>query len=195
MPLQASFRFGALVIKINAQGDQDLFHQIGIFSEAPGCCAKCGGTDIMPTHRSTVAKQGQNAGKRFDYYQLKCRNPECGALFDLGQKLDNEGLFPKNNPDDRANHICGWYLHSEQNFGGGGGDGGGYERQQNNQQGGNGGGQQRQQQQQPPSRGSNYQQGGQQQRGAPPGRNGPPQGQQRQAPPQEDYHEEDTIPF
>lgn len=56
-------------------------------------CGVCGGTEIIPSHRHTVAKTGSNAGKAFDFYEAVCCG--CGARFQFGQKMEDKSLFPK----------------------------------------------------------------------------------------------------
>ena len=59
-------------------------------------CGCCGCEETMPVHRSVVAKQGPNTGKRYDYYEARCLNAKCGAVFAFGQKQDEgKTLFPK----------------------------------------------------------------------------------------------------
>lgn len=109
MPLQSEFKFGASTIKINAKNAKDWFVQMSIFSELPHSCGKCDCDKIGPVHR--VVGQDND-----EYFNLKCLNPECGAIFDVGQRRDG-GLFPKFDPDKRTNVDHGWYHFDEQDFG------------------------------------------------------------------------------
>jgi hypothetical protein len=80
-------------------------------------CGCCGSTETIPAHRSVVAKQGPNTGKRYDYYEARCLNPSCGAVFSFGQKQDEgKTLFPKRDE--------GWKKFQKQDGGGGYNSGG-----------------------------------------------------------------------
>lgn len=157
MPLQAKFKFGAMMIAINAADPKSLFEQASIFGELPHQCGKCQSPNIAPTHRLTKEQDS--------YYNLRCC--DCGAIFDVGQKKDSNGLFPKFNPKDRVKCVAGWYLWDDQNFG----NGGGHNQDDDRQQGSN----QRQQQ-----NSGGYQQGQQQPAAQQQQRQGGYQGNQQQ---------------
>jgi len=79
-----------------------------------GKCGCCGSESTLPTLRSIVAKQGPNAGKRYDYYEARCLNPNCRAVFAFGQKQDEaKTLFPKRDK--------GWQKFSMKDDGASGG--------------------------------------------------------------------------
>lgn len=116
MPLQAKLNFGNMQVTINGRDELELFKSVSIFTEMPCACGKCESKNIGAAFRTA---------KGYDFYYLKCREANCGAMFDLGQTKEDHRLFPKADPDDRTNHVGGWYFHEEQDFsrsGGGGRD-------------------------------------------------------------------------
>jgi len=64
------------------------------FNRYAGECGCCGSKNIMPMHRTAIAKSGPNVGKKSEHYEAVCCEPNCGATFGFGQKQDDKTLFP-----------------------------------------------------------------------------------------------------
>ena len=101
---------GKFRIEVEANTPAEAFQAFTVFSEAFSCgnqCGKCGSDNTIPQHRCA---QGQ-----FNYYYYRCL--DCQAILDLGQRKDNDVLYPKrvdkNGNKDTENH--GWYRWQERN--------------------------------------------------------------------------------
>ncbi len=62
------------------------------FNRYASKCGCCNSENVMPVHRTAVAKAGPNAGKKSEHYEAVCC--DCGATFGFGQKQDDKSLFP-----------------------------------------------------------------------------------------------------
>ena len=90
--MKIKLKFGLSVIEIEADSLKDLFKQSSFFSNISKC-KMCDSEDLALNYRKVTAKQGDNIGKSFEYYSIKCKSCESEAK--LGQNQDGEGLFIK----------------------------------------------------------------------------------------------------
>jgi hypothetical protein len=82
--LKATVNIGKTAITVEAEGQKELFKEVGFFSELPCKCGSCKSENITLSHRKI---------KNFDFYSVVCM--DCKHEFALGQKKEDGSLFPK----------------------------------------------------------------------------------------------------
>lgn len=85
--LKLQTKIGNMALVVEGDEPKELFKQLGFFANLPCSCGHCHEEKIVPSHRNI---------KGFDFYFLKCLNPECGYEFAFGQTKEGGHLFPKN---------------------------------------------------------------------------------------------------
>lgn len=75
-------------IKANCQDALDAFKVMGELNDlfSRDKCGKCG-SQAMPTYNKTT--------EGYEYYGMRCSNPECRYEFKFGQRRSDGMLFPK----------------------------------------------------------------------------------------------------
>lgn len=88
-----TLNLGAIgTVTAESEDARDLIRDLEFWRSLPTTCPTCG----QPTqlrHQKITAKSGANAGKSFDYYRLRCINPQERHEVTLGQHADGSGLY------------------------------------------------------------------------------------------------------
>ena len=88
MKFKIQLKVGRNVIQVedDAVKTTDLVHKLAFLQSLPEVCGHCNSEDIQLDHR---------LAKKFHFYEVKCRNPECRHKLRMGQYQDGGELFTK----------------------------------------------------------------------------------------------------
>lgn len=133
---------GRLKFSFDGSTVKDVFGKIAMIQEnfePDSKCGRCGGTDLKFRVRHAESRDG----KKCQYYELECGDPECRARLSFGQHQEGGTLFAKRKDNDK-NWLPdnGWTVYQAGGGGGGGGSGGQHDGGGGGGWDGGGGGQQ-----------------------------------------------------
>lgn len=77
-------RIGGQLVEFHGKDLLDAIQTASPLSEMPARCGGCSSENIALSHRTA---------KGYDFYQLRCR--DCSQEFALGQRREDNALFPK----------------------------------------------------------------------------------------------------
>ena len=88
MKFQIQFRVGKtqLTLTDEAADTKDFFRKAAFVHSLPENCGVCGSDDIVFDHRTA---QG------FEFFEVKCNNPDCKHVLRFGQYKESGELFAK----------------------------------------------------------------------------------------------------
>lgn len=89
--MKLRIKIGKSELEIESNDIKELFAQGGAFTQATKC-KLCGSIDLGLEYRKVIAKEGENAGKTFEYYNVKCM--DCNGTAQLGE-FRGGGMFLK----------------------------------------------------------------------------------------------------
>jgi hypothetical protein len=89
--MKIKINIGKSQLEFEGRDFKEAVKEAAAFSQATNC-GMCKSTNVTLDYRYTVAKQGDNAGKGYDYYSVKCL--DCGARSHLGE-YKTGGFFAK----------------------------------------------------------------------------------------------------
>jgi hypothetical protein len=101
--MEVIYKGGALTYRFQAETVKDAFRTLADIQsvfERESECGCCGESKLHFQVR--ITGKGQ-----YDYYELVCLNPKCGATLGFGQTRDNQGLFLRPN---KALPNRGWKV-------------------------------------------------------------------------------------
>lgn len=104
------YKIGKMIFTVQYSNEKELWKKLSKLQETFGeqICGVCGGETAF----------GLRTVDDNNYYEVQCRNPECGCKLSFGQTKKGDMLFPKRK-DKQGNQVGenGWhkYIKDEPN--------------------------------------------------------------------------------
>lgn len=89
--MKLTVKVGNAELEFEGRDYKDVIKDAGAFTQAQKC-KLCKSGNIALNYKNVQAKEGENAGKNFEYYEVVCL--DCGAKATLGL-YQNGGYFLK----------------------------------------------------------------------------------------------------
>ena len=88
--MKIKINIGKSQLEIEGSTMPELFKKAAAFTQASNC-GLCKSEKIAMNYKKVTAKEGKNAGKTFEFYQMMCM--DCKAVMTFGQYNGENGSF------------------------------------------------------------------------------------------------------